>query len=188
MTAVNADSVDVERILPLLQAVLRRAPDEVIWDKVYAAVTESTPPPRPASSIQQTPWLRSTGSFANSTEHRKYVDDVLKEELGQMHVGVPGFFDAFFGGVAGLGTVAQAVLERCKNEAAPLYQEEDGWRGWPEGAKERDVLSWFAPSQSSSQTLQRSIKRATESDGEPWHDLIILCRDLRPTASWTLAL
>lgn len=145
MTAVNADSIDAERVLPLLQAVLSRAPDEVIWDKVYAAVTESTPPPRPASSIQQTPWLRSTGSFANSTEHRKYVDDVLKEELGQMHVGVPGFFDAFFGGVAGLSTVAQAVFERCKNVEAPLYREENGWREWPEGAKERDVLSWFAP-------------------------------------------
>ncbi|KAF2621537.1 hypothetical protein BU25DRAFT_426436 [Macroventuria anomochaeta] len=145
MTAVNADNVDVERLLPLLQAVLHKASDEVVWDKVYAAVTESTPPPLPASSIQQTPWLRSTDSFANSTEHRKYVEDVLKEELGQMHVGVPGFFDAFFGGVAGLDTVAQAVFDRCKDGDTPLYQEEGGWRDWPEGAREQDVLSWFAP-------------------------------------------
>ncbi|KAJ8106981.1 hypothetical protein OPT61_g9180 [Boeremia exigua] len=84
MTAVNDNSIDVERILPLLHAILHKASDEVIWDRVYEAITESTPPPRQASSIQQTPWLRSTGSFANSTEHRKYIDDMLKEELGQM--------------------------------------------------------------------------------------------------------
>jgi hypothetical protein len=40
------------------------------------------PPPRPLSSFPQIPWLYNTSSFANSFEHRKYVDDVLKEELG----------------------------------------------------------------------------------------------------------
>ena len=83
--AVYSDNFDIELIIPLLRAVLNNEPDEVIWNKVYTAVTESTPP-RPASSIQQTPWLRSTSSFANPTEHRKYVDDVLKEELGPMYV------------------------------------------------------------------------------------------------------
>lgn len=121
MTAVNADDFDAERLIPLLQAVLREEPDDVIWNKVYAAVAASTPPPRPASSIQQTPWLRSTGSFANSTEHRKYVDDVLKEELGHMYVGVPGFFNAFFGEVADLRLAAQAVFNKCKEEDTPLY-------------------------------------------------------------------
>ena len=145
MTAVNADDFDAERLIPLLQAVLREEPDDVIWNKVYAAVAASTPPPRPASSIQQTPWLRSTGSFANSTEHRKYVDDVLKEELGHMYVGVPGFFDAFFGEVADLGPAAQAVFDKCKEGDTPLYQEESGWQGWPEEAREGEVLSWFAP-------------------------------------------
>jgi hypothetical protein len=60
------------------------------------------------------------GSFANSTEHRKHVDDVLKEELGHLYVGIPGFFDAFFGDVPGLrpaGTgrvvTVRAVRESC---------------------------------------------------------------------------
>jgi hypothetical protein len=144
MTVVNADDFDIERILPLLQAILRQEPDRLIWDRVYDAVTESTPPPRPTSSVLQTPWLRSTGSFANSTEHRKYVDDVLKEELGSMYVGIPGFFQAFFGEVADLQPAAQAVFERCCEGDDPLYQEGNGWQGWPEEAKERDVLRWFA--------------------------------------------
>ncbi|KAF1934996.1 hypothetical protein EJ02DRAFT_507271 [Clathrospora elynae] len=133
MTAVNANDFDIKRILPLLQAILDKEPDRVIWDRVYDAVTESTPPPRPASSFPQTPWLCNTSSFVNSTKHRKYVDDVLKEELGPMYVGVPGFYKAFFGKVA--------VFERCKAGDSPLYRDESSWQGWPEGAKERDVLS-----------------------------------------------
>jgi hypothetical protein len=88
--------------MPLLNAVLNKQPDEVIWHAVYDAVTESTPPPRPPSSFQQTPWLHNTGSFANSTEHGKYMDGVLKEELGQLYAGLPGFFEAYFGGVLDL--------------------------------------------------------------------------------------
>ncbi|KAF1362355.1 hypothetical protein EJ07DRAFT_163618 [Lizonia empirigonia] len=124
-------SFDAVRIKPLLYAVLNEQPDEAIWDAVCDAVAASTPPPRPASSIQ------------HSTEHRKYVDDVLKEELGHMFVGIPGFFDAFFGEVADLGPAAQAVFDKCKEGDTPLYQEESGWRGWPEGAREGEVLSWF---------------------------------------------
>jgi len=70
---------------------------------------------------------------------------VLKEELGHLYVGVPGFFDAFFEDVPGLRTAAQAVLDKCKEGDSPLYRMESGWQGWPEGAKEKDVLSWFAP-------------------------------------------
>jgi hypothetical protein len=67
-----------------------------------------------------------------------------KEDLGQMHVAVPVFFNAFFIGVAGLGTAAQAIFDKCKEGETPFY-EKDCWRDWPEVAKERDLLSWFAP-------------------------------------------
>ncbi|KAF2475021.1 uncharacterized protein BDR25DRAFT_301533 [Lindgomyces ingoldianus] len=156
-SAINSGNFNTKHIIPLLRAVLNNEPDEVIWNNVYAAVTASTaftivkpttPPlsaPYLTASFQQTPWQHNTGSFANSTEHRKYVDGVLKEELGQLYVEVPGFFDAYFGSVLGLKSVAQAVFDKCKEGDNPLYQEEGGWQGWPEGARERDVLSWFAP-------------------------------------------
>lgn len=92
-SAVYSDNFDIKHILPLLRAVLNNEPDEVIWNNVYAVVAASTvftvakrttPPlsaPSLTASFQQTPWLHNTGSFANSTEHRKYVDGVLKEEL-----------------------------------------------------------------------------------------------------------
>jgi hypothetical protein len=145
MTAVNADDFDIERILPLLQATLRKESDHVIWNAVYDAVTESTPTPRPTSSYQQTPLSINTGTLANSMEHRKHVDDVLKEELGHLYVGIPGFFDAFFGDVPGLEMAAQAVFDKCKEGDSPLFRVRSGWQGWPERAKEEDVLNWFAP-------------------------------------------
>ncbi|KAF1831020.1 hypothetical protein BDW02DRAFT_506215 [Decorospora gaudefroyi] len=92
-----------------------------------------------------TPLSINTGNFANSAEHRRHVDDVLKEELGHLYVGVPGFFEAFFKGVPGLRLAAQAVFDKCKEGDSPLYQVQSGWLGWPEGAKEKEVLSWVAP-------------------------------------------
>jgi len=141
-SAVISDDFDIERFLPLLNAIFRIQPDEVIWEKVYAIVTESTPPPRPLPFHVQTPHRRNTSSFANSSEHRKYVDDVLKEELGPLYVGIPGLYEAFFRGVEGLEEASAAVFKKCKEGDNPLYAE-GGWRDWPEGAKERGVLKWF---------------------------------------------
>ncbi|KAF2786731.1 hypothetical protein K505DRAFT_411805 [Melanomma pulvis-pyrius CBS 109.77] len=117
--STESDDFDLERIIPFLSAVLNDELDEVIWNK-------------------QTLWLRNTSSFANSTEHCKYVDDVLKEELGPMYVGIPRFFEAFFGEIA--EPAAQIVFKRCKAGHNPLYQEKSGWQGWPEEAKESDPL------------------------------------------------
>lgn len=59
-----------------------------------------------------------------------------------MYVGIPRFFEAFFGEIA--EPAAQIVFKRCKAGHNPLYQEKSGWQGWPEEAKESDVLRWFA--------------------------------------------
>ncbi|RYC78653.1 hypothetical protein BFJ63_vAg18473 [Fusarium oxysporum f. sp. narcissi] len=154
--AVNLDDFDLDRIKPLLRLTLADKPDDaLIWNLVYDAVTESTPPPRvTASSLQQTPWLRNTSSFANSSEHRKYVDDVLKEELGPMYVGLRNFHDTYFRGVTDLETASQAFFKQCLEGSDPLF--EGGWKGWPKDANQDDVLSWFA---------DFSEKLATFADG-----------------------
>ncbi|KAH7016047.1 uncharacterized protein B0I36DRAFT_368666 [Microdochium trichocladiopsis] len=143
-SAVNSDDFDLNSIKPLLNAALTDDPDDaVIWNEVYHAVTESTPPPRPtASSLHQTPWLHNTSSFANSSEGRKDVDRVLKLELGPLYVGLPRFCETYFGRVAGLETAAEAVFKECKGGSNPLFHE--GWSGWPKDANQDDVLSWFA--------------------------------------------
>ncbi|KAK6840965.1 hypothetical protein PG987_001825 [Apiospora arundinis] len=77
--------------------------DSDIWRQAYGAVAEYTPPRQTtASSLQQTPWLQNTSSFVNSSEHRKYVDGVLKEELGSLYIGLPDLQNVFFRGVTDL--------------------------------------------------------------------------------------
>ncbi|KAJ2996128.1 hypothetical protein NUW58_g1072 [Xylaria curta] len=141
-TAIASDDFDFDRVRPLLNVALAKSTDGEIWEQVYIAVTESTPPPRPvASSLQQTPWLRNTSSFPNSSECRKHVDDVLKEELGPMYVGLPHFYDTYFDNVADLKTASEAFFEQCVGGTHPFF--DDGWRGWPPNAKQGDVLTWF---------------------------------------------
>ncbi|KAK4133632.1 hypothetical protein BT67DRAFT_382143 [Trichocladium antarcticum] len=142
--SVDADDIDLDRIKPLLNIVLAdHTDDALIWGRVYDAVAESAPPPRSiASSLQQTPWLRNTGSFANSSEHRKYVDTVLKEELGPMFVGLPDFYTAYFDSVQNLEAASKTFFDECLGGSNPLFA--NGWRDWPVAAKQDDVLSWLA--------------------------------------------
>ncbi|OJD14374.1 hypothetical protein AJ78_05279 [Emergomyces pasteurianus Ep9510] len=83
--------------------------------------------------IDTTPWLRNTSSFANSTEYRKYVDIadiVLKEELGEIHIGNPRFFNAYFRDIPQL----TAVHKRCWRSARKgtahftLKHKEPSWK------------------------------------------------------------
>jgi hypothetical protein len=129
--SLESDDFDLDRIKPLLKAALvDNLDDTLIWGRVYDAVIESTPPPRPiASSLQQTPWLRNTSGFANSSEHREYVDNVLKEELGPIYVGLQDF-KTYFGDVPNLETASETFFKQnCLGGSNPLFC--NGWRGWP---------------------------------------------------------
>lgn len=156
--AVNSDDFDCERLFPLLGAVLNKESDDALWAKVYAVAAESTPPPRPLPFLGQTPYLHTTSSFVNSSEHRKHVDTVLKEELGSIYVGIPDFYDAYFGNVDGLEKASAAVLRRCKEGHRPLFNEANGWRNWPEGAKEKEVLDWLS-------TLINAVREIATEEG-----------------------
>ncbi|CAH0053939.1 unnamed protein product [Clonostachys solani] len=86
--------------------------------------------------------LRNTSSFANSSEHRKYVDDVLKEELGPMDVGLRDFHDTYFKEVADLETASEPFFAESQADNNPRF--DNGWSGWSEDAKQEDVLRWFS--------------------------------------------
>jgi len=61
------------------------------------------------------------------SEYRKYIDNVLKEELGPLYVGIPGLYKAFFREVEGLKEVSAAVFKKCKEGDNPLYANKGGW-------------------------------------------------------------
>ena len=97
-SAVNSDDFDPNRLILLLGAILNKESDDKIWEIVYAVAAKSTPPPRPLFLLSQTPYSHTISSFVNSSEHRKYVDNTLREELGSIYVGIPDFYDVYFGG------------------------------------------------------------------------------------------
>ena len=61
------------------------------------------------------------------SEHRKYIDNVLKEELGPLYVGISSLYKAFFKGVEGLKEASAVVFKKCKEGNNPLYAK-GGWR------------------------------------------------------------
>ncbi|KAI0912631.1 hypothetical protein F4823DRAFT_580547 [Ustulina deusta] len=140
--ALASNTVHPDRIKPLLHAVLAHKPDTKIWEQVYHAVTESTPPRKAISSFLQTPWRLTTSSIVNSSEKRDQIDKLLSEELGVMYVDVPNFYEAFFGSIPELETASEDIFQKCTQGTQPLFRQ--GWTGWPEDAKQDSVLSWLA--------------------------------------------
>ncbi|ORY68964.1 uncharacterized protein BCR38DRAFT_406842 [Pseudomassariella vexata] len=133
---ITSDEFIFDRIKPLLDAVFSKKPNDKIWDQVYNTITKSNPPPRPiASSLQQRPCLRNTGSFVISLEH---LNDVLKHELGVMYVDIRRFHDTFIGGMTELETASEPIFKKCTVGTSPLFLK--GWTGWPEDSNEKIVL------------------------------------------------
>ncbi|XTI94930.1 hypothetical protein V2W45_1474019 [Cenococcum geophilum] len=68
--------------------------------------------------------MRSFGlnltSFTNSSKYRKYVDYILKEELGPLYMGIPGLYKVFFREVKGLKE-----------------------HNWPRSVEQNNILKWF---------------------------------------------
>ncbi|GIK06015.1 hypothetical protein Aspvir_010133 [Aspergillus viridinutans] len=154
-SAISTDDFEIDRLIPLLTTVVKEESDNRIWDEALAVLAESTPPPKPPPFLDQTPFLHTTSSFVNSSEQRKHIDAVLKEELGPTYIGVQGFYEAYFGSIEGLEPSGATLFQRCQEGNNPLFTE-NGWRDWPTSAKERDVLDWL------SSWLKRLRDMATE--------------------------
>jgi hypothetical protein len=55
------------------------------------------------------------------SEYRKYIDYILKEELGPLYVGIPSLYKAFFRRVEGLKEVSAAIFKKYKEGDNLLY-------------------------------------------------------------------
>ena len=60
------------------------------------------------------------------SKYRKYIDNVLKEELGPLYIGIPSLYKAFFKKVKGLKEVSATVFKKCKKGDNLLYAENGG--------------------------------------------------------------
>jgi hypothetical protein len=50
----------------------------------------------------------------NSSEQRKHIYAVLKEELGPTYIGVQGFYEADFRSIEGLEPSSATLFQRCQ--------------------------------------------------------------------------
>ena len=51
------------------------------------------------------------------------MDNVLKEELGPLYIGIPSLYKAFFRKVKGLKEVSAVIFKKCKEGDNLLYAE-----------------------------------------------------------------
>jgi hypothetical protein len=55
------------------------------------------------------------------SKYRKYIDYILKEELGLFYIGIPGLYNTFFRRVEGFKEVSAAIFKKCKEGDNLLY-------------------------------------------------------------------
>ncbi|KAL2803187.1 hypothetical protein BJX63DRAFT_437204 [Aspergillus granulosus] len=140
---ISSNNFEVGQAKLLLKAVLGKQPDSSIWKQLYTILPESTPPPSAAKLVDQTPHQHATSSLVNSSEFRYNFNNILREELSSVYIGVPGFHNAFFSQIQGLQDTAAAVFAKCKEGENPLFTKDIGWSGWPADAKEKNIIDWL---------------------------------------------
>jgi len=55
------------------------------------------------------------------SEYRKYINNILKEELGPLYIGILNLYKVFFKKVEGLKEVSATVFKKCKEKDNLLY-------------------------------------------------------------------
>ncbi len=55
------------------------------------------------------------------SKYKKYVDNILKEELGPLYIEIPNLYKAFFREVEGLKDISAAIFKKYKKGDNLLY-------------------------------------------------------------------
>jgi hypothetical protein len=66
-------------------------------------------------------------SFINSFEYRKYMNNILKEELGTIYINIPGFYIVFFRNIVDLETISKVIFKKYREGSNLLYYKESEW-------------------------------------------------------------
>jgi serine/threonine protein kinase len=153
---LETETIRPRNAMPFVKAVLKRTSDIGFWSEILD-ILEELFPPNSASSIQQTPWIHSASTFSKSTEYQRYLDTVIEQELGSLHVGLHDLHETFFGGMSDLEEVSKLVFQSCSKGDSPLYDRQRGVWLCP-----GDIVdsSWFS----------NAVKRVVNLAKEFWPD------------------
>ncbi|KAI9808663.1 MAG: hypothetical protein M1825_003814 [Sarcosagium campestre] len=140
-----SDGSDIRSVAPLLNAVIRRAKDESIWEAVFDLIAKTGQTENPitptsvlnfAPLIKDTPWPIHSGNLQNisepvTSEPVEFVKQVLKLELNSsLELEHPKFFNTYFPQIAEVTDAARMVFQECQKGRNSLYTIGKRWRGW----------------------------------------------------------
>jgi len=97
---VDSDDFDIKSVVPLLEQVIKRAPDKDIWSAVISLVSlRATPPSISNKAALDTP-LKSTSSSQQGSEqiHDEIDQRILQEINGCVYQNTRGFYEKYFEG------------------------------------------------------------------------------------------
>src|SRR2546423_10975152 len=136
--AVTSGSFDFKLAIPLLDAILKKASDVVIWKAVFALVeSRATPATRILANVD-TPYKSTSSSQQGSEQTHDEVDPrILQEINGSIFMGAEGFYQKYFEGKSWSPKVEEIV-----RGVKPKIK--DGhWTEYPKPPTETKFLEWF---------------------------------------------
>jgi serine/threonine protein kinase len=165
LSAVCSDDFDIDRIKPLLNAVLSHEPDESIWDEVYGAVTKSNPPTILDKRFTDTPCKSNSASQRGKEQKHSQLDPrILQEINGCVYEDTEGFYKKYFEGKEWSGKVDQ-VAKRANPQVV------DGrWTEYPQHPAQDAFYDWFWEFQSNYLQGGRSTFTASADKALPGSD------------------
>ncbi|KAM4067835.1 kinase [Hirsutella rhossiliensis] len=139
--AVDSNDLDLERTKPLLNAVVRKAPDHEIWSVVLdltASLARVTPPVSVPAAVGDTPIVHSSASQQGSEQTRELVERKVFDEIRLCtYRDVGGFFEKYFEGKEWTRS-ASGVYEATKHR-----HDGGAWTDLPNPPVQAGVLDWW---------------------------------------------
>jgi hypothetical protein len=137
---VISKDFDNKSVVPLLEQVIKHAPDWNIWNAVFALVTKprATPPTVFNKSIPDTPLKSTSGSQQGSEQFHDDIDPRILEEVnGCVYDDTKGFYEKYFELKSWSSTAEQIV-----RDASPQIIE-GRWTDYPNPPSQDAFLKWF---------------------------------------------
>ncbi|OBT60889.1 hypothetical protein VE03_09937 [Pseudogymnoascus sp. 23342-1-I1] len=148
VTLIDSNNFDIKSAIPLVERVIKNAPDLEIWSAVVDLVAltspkQLTPPTAFEKAVFDTPLRSSLASQTGSEQTHDEVDQRILEELtGRAYYDVREFFERYFEGKIWTNNTRN-IYEKSKDQYA-----EDRWKGWLEPLADRKLDFFLAPADS----------------------------------------
>ena len=136
---VLSSDFDVRLIVPLLEQVTKRAPDEDIWKAFIILVKSRTTPPITSNKVSfDTPFKVNTSSQLGSSQIHDYLDQRIAQEInGCFYKDTEGFYEKYFE-----EKPWSPEVDKIVQTANPKIKK-GRWPQYPKRPTQKAFLDWF---------------------------------------------